>query len=528
MSLVAETHPEYSFLHANSELWTVDEAWNTQRISITLQTMENTQFFLDTLSSSLSENITRAKHIVKRITPEFLGLGLASLPDDVLAMIIELSAEPLERSTMGAHKLAGVSRRFRAVTLKLPKTWCAVSSKTHDFERALLHPERSKTMGLHVSYQELYEVIHSKSLMQALVPFASRWRSFSYTKYHSAIDSSATTEHHTSLQLPQLEHLGVEADNDHFYKEYFMPNLRSATFHNMIPVPFSTSLTHLAMKFESLDRGDPWDIDGFRRFLHSTPLLVELRLFFEAKFRTFICELPDPEVLLLHLKTLSVITVCDKEEDLVEGCETASDFLATIRAPNLSHLVLGVKVFVVNCSAEPVSEFFNGLLPLPSSSPALAFLDIAVMGVERPHGDEDPLHIRYDRVPRLTHLKLETNLNVTLVHSDDNLPPLRRVEFVGCTNIDNDFVMSLFRRLRADPVVWKALEGVIFRACPFIDLDGNSNIDHDGKFHSEHHRHAPDDDIKVKWEHDEDDFYPSGRTIASQLKRLLPPPIVWD
>ncbi|KLO14977.1 hypothetical protein SCHPADRAFT_996213 [Schizopora paradoxa] len=524
LSSIAETHRfgQYSFLHAKSECWDVNEMWNVERISLSLEIMEKTKFLLDNLTSSLSENITRAKHRIQRITPDFLGRGLASLPDDILAMIIELAAEPLERSTMRGQDLAKVSQRFRAIALRLPRIWCAVSSKTHSPEQALLYLERSRNMGVHVSIEELYSPYRSRNLLQALIPLASQWRSFTYTGYHPPTDPFGVTEHRIPLQLPLMEHLSVKTDIDHVYKEYSMPNLRSATFEHMIPIPFSSTLTQFAVKLHSLVDDNLWDIDGLRRFLRSTPLLVELRLRFENQFRTLVCDLFDPEVLLPELKTLSVATACDEEENPDGDWESVTDFLTTIRAPNLTHMILAVKVDTKGCPEEFLSEFIENVLPPTSSSPALASLDLAVMGVEWTTKVKGQLHIRYDRIPHLTHLKLETNLNLILIHPEDKFFPLRRAEFVKCEKISNGFVTTLFRGLRINFAVWEALESVIFRACPNVDLDGNSSIVSEGKFHYEQYKHCHKADIEAgtEWEHDEDDFYPSSRTTASLLENL--------
>ncbi|KLO14942.1 hypothetical protein SCHPADRAFT_286553 [Schizopora paradoxa] len=420
-----------------------------------------------------------------------------------MILVIELAAEPFDRSNNRVHYLATVSLRFRTIALNLPRIWCSVSSWTHSSDRALLHVERSKSMGLHVSLQDLDEPIHCSALLQAVVPFASQWRSFSYTGHHPITHRLAVTEHRIPLQLPLLECLGVEEDFDHVYRKYFMPNLRSARFNNMIPKPFSNTLTYFTMNFWwRIDLVDElWDIDKFREFLLSTPLLEELRLRFDMRFRSLECELSDREVLLPNLKTLTISAVLhetDWKED-GEPSETASDFLGSIRAPNLTHVTLAVKVYNGHSPEEAVSNFTNGLLPSSSAHPKLTSLDFLVFFEEVPYLKKYEvrpiLRLLYDHIPNLTHLKLETNLDVVLVHPGDKFFPLRHVNFIKCDFITNELVAKLFKGLWRDPLAWEALKKVVFRACPLVDLNGAFSVVTEGKFCYEQYRQPHNADV---------------------------------
>jgi len=183
---MAEEDRSLSFLHPEVRCVEVDDAWQVAKMSSSLKIMQRAKSLLNAPSSSLSVRITKAEDRLQKVTSEFMGRRLA-LPDEILTMVIELAAEH-HRNTIRAFDLAEVSRRFRSIALKLPRIWDSMSSKTHIFERALMYIERSREMGLNVSFCDLYQPYYCSRLLQAAIPFASQWRSFAYSGYHGAMN----------------------------------------------------------------------------------------------------------------------------------------------------------------------------------------------------------------------------------------------------------------------------------------------------------------------------------------------------
>ncbi len=111
----------------------------------------------------------------------------------------------------------------------------ACRTSTMGFNIARLYAERGHHAGLDVTVNELNH--DCSKLMQAAIPFCEEWRSFSYTGFHSTLDSWHLREHRIPMKLPRLEHLQVGNDSDGVYKSYYMPNLTSALFINTILPP---------------------------------------------------------------------------------------------------------------------------------------------------------------------------------------------------------------------------------------------------------------------------------------------------
>ncbi len=198
--------------------------------------------FVIAIAVSIQEFMSNSKTITaNRMGRESCGPWLLSLPNEILAVIIELAA--LEREPgFGALELSHVCQRFRSIALHLPKIWTRMSYEYYGFNIARLYAERGHHAGLDVTVNELNH--DCSKLMQAAIPFCEEWRSFSYTGFHSTLDSWHLREHRIPMKLPRLEHLQVGNDSDGVYKSYYMPNLTSALFINTIPSPtFLSTIT---------------------------------------------------------------------------------------------------------------------------------------------------------------------------------------------------------------------------------------------------------------------------------------------
>ncbi|KAH8111846.1 hypothetical protein DFH11DRAFT_552153 [Phellopilus nigrolimitatus] len=230
--------------------------------------LEATKNALFLLAHSCEQRLSTLK---LEMQPYFLHSGILSLPDDVLALIFEsslLDGDEYENMHPWAeHCISYVCRRFRSISLGLPKLWSHVTSYMSKkwVDIRLL---RSKTVGLAVDIHDNRYNQYGNTISrfgQQVVPHAHRWQSFRLlggdlsTPYHSL--NQQLTQHFANLKLPALTYFHIELDmreedsdfdDLEFYRTWEMPKLRHSNISHGIPTDAmygSQTITSFAFTF---------------------------------------------------------------------------------------------------------------------------------------------------------------------------------------------------------------------------------------------------------------------------------------
>ncbi|KAH8101346.1 hypothetical protein DFH11DRAFT_1553512 [Phellopilus nigrolimitatus] len=227
--------------------------------------LEATKNALFLLAHSCEQRLSALK---EEMQPYFLHSGILSLPDDVLALIFEsslLDGDEYENMHPWAeHCISYVCRRFRSISLGLPKLWSRVTTRMTKkwIETRLL---RSKTAGLSVDiYEEPCDDAISR-FGQQVVPHAHRWQSFrflggdlqgSYRRFNQQLAQQIA-----NLKLPALTYFRIDLqpqddddrfDGREFYRTWEMPKLRHSNISHCIPADTmygSKTITSFAFTF---------------------------------------------------------------------------------------------------------------------------------------------------------------------------------------------------------------------------------------------------------------------------------------
>ncbi|KLO16175.1 hypothetical protein SCHPADRAFT_995279 [Schizopora paradoxa] len=441
-----------------------------------VESMKTIIKFLVSMLETLADTVMAADTI--SLKPRSPPVDLNALPDDVLAEIIELAA--LEgKPNFRALRLSQVSRRFRAISLHLPKIWSRVSYDYHGLEMTRLYATRSNHTGLEVTMEDCEHYIESRRMLQAAVPFCHEWLSFSYTVFHEASHFCCVKEHQTPMKLPRLVRLESVNDYEEVYKMYEMPNLKSAHFTNSIPSPsFLSTISTFSMTFNHHDEDDFVDLGELWDFLVATPTIRDLSLAFKSPLEAFGEGMPYSKLSLPGIETFTLNVVFSDYTFDPDSWDDYRDFVYHLVMPNVSHVNLSV-IFNSRgkCTPEKDDFVFN-LLPRSELHPKLTSLSLTVvdgraMFEKSTNAEEydDILAFPAEFAPFLTSIKLRTNYEFYLYLEDDTpFFPLRRLELDYCPRITDEFLADVYRGLNRDGN-WESFEEAIVRGCPLINTN---------------------------------------------------------
>ncbi|KLO16180.1 hypothetical protein SCHPADRAFT_938088 [Schizopora paradoxa] len=412
-------------------------------------------------------------------------LALASLPDDILSIIIEYAALEYEPG-FGALDLSHVCRNFRYIALHLPKIWTRLSNDVYGLEMTRLYAGRSKHAGLEVEMEESACPWESSSMLQAAIPFCSEWVSFSYTGFHRSDDPDHVKEHRIPLKLPRLTHLEVENDADGVYRAYHMPNLKSAFFKDTIPSStFSSTISTISISFGSFNDTLTVDPKILASFLKATPSIRDLRLSIRGSFDP----LEGEDTLLPNIEKFTVdVVYVDREAEGVDWMIVGS-FLSHLVMPNVKDMDLTVRFTNTTDAFSRKDHHVLALLPDRDTHTKLTSLNLTIIDLRGERGNvrdpstyemdymyNDTMVFYVDSAPFLTSLKLRTNFELSLIQEDDRpFIPLRRLELDYCPRLSDNFLEELAEGLKRDGN-WEKFEEAIVRGCPGIKSDLRGKI----------------------------------------------------
>ncbi len=323
---------------------------------------------------SMFECLRRQSGMLKmRIGALRMRRGLLSLPDDVLADILEYAASNPDRrfheaksatfATEAALKLSHVCQRFRIVIMCVSGLWTSVyNGMDFGLVSALCDRLTEPTADIFLGAPFRRSRTNSIQFIRTVVARCAHWRRFDHGQdfqknyVKNPWHSSATKEELQELarithqlRVPFLTELAIHypriigqdvQDAFHYYSTWTAPRLRSFTMGNSIPVLFAASATLTYFKVALNCRIIP-SIDQrliqLIQFLLSCPVL-----------KTFVMNLNCLElpVKCSFGKCVEFPSVDTLDFDL-QGCNGSSikKFLNAARFPNTSAMKLDISTF---------------------------------------------------------------------------------------------------------------------------------------------------------------------------------------
>ncbi|KAH8110636.1 hypothetical protein DFH11DRAFT_756825 [Phellopilus nigrolimitatus] len=303
------------------------------------------------------------------------GRGVASLPDELVMHIFELSyelhkcdleiaGEPSCDRGLGVfvHGLSSVNHRFRTLALNTPALWGRLSHFQRP-ENRNLYLARNKASGLTISIRSLRD--ESKGFftdyIRDLLPHSRRWQTFTFEcdaekaaeclkmLRDSCLDMDLPSLHTLSLMWaddPDREN--VVEDDAHFYSTWKIPNVKHLIVKNVIPRScFGPSLVSCDLMFHGKDPDDTnetFDVEMLLDFLDTLRNLKYLKLFNCERFHEPTRELT---VTLPALETLhvgfDVIKNWGREEHDGENVQNSVGMIMlSLHTPNITKLTYEV------------------------------------------------------------------------------------------------------------------------------------------------------------------------------------------
>ncbi|THH01001.1 hypothetical protein EW145_g6995 [Phellinidium pouzarii] len=336
------------------------DAIRVQSVQAAIHQLEAVQNALHLLTRSCKEKIKK----VKRQLYPFSGYGydVTELPEDILALIFQFSWDENREycEYPGIPAVSYVCRRFRGLSLRLPRLWTRVSNfMPQPWIDVLL--QRSKNAELcisaYVTTRDRDDNIARRtwiiSFMSRLLPHAGRWKAFSIRFDHGPGEKRRERVQiinsvlRTRCTLPVLESFIVDnGEFGHgtalnFYKTWKMPNLHH------LSVSQANNVTALSL-------------NGFRS-------LTSLKIYFAY------CDVEQISVLRKYLGMLENLTDLDLDLDLddSDGYQEDDSIMETY-LPKVIKLTLKVP------SQEHIKCVMDHLL-----MPALEYLFIGIRDEQR-------------------------------------------------------------------------------------------------------------------------------------------------
>ncbi|KLO04949.1 hypothetical protein SCHPADRAFT_1003129 [Schizopora paradoxa] len=331
-----------------------------KQVKQALRQAEDMESSLDTFLSCVKDRLGRLRRTLKDIA---IKSYFPLLSDDVLAMIFEFAAMPLSQATGDVYdnktpsNIARVSRRFRAVALKLPRLWRYIDITSDVKAISTRSSVAGPILEVFVRSTKSIEENEREERNLELYSFLGRIAPLSSRITFLRLDLSPATEEKffkklqnakklASLSFPflhelELNYTKVQTDlrNIHFYRGWKIPSLKVMKARNVIPEFRSESVLEEITDFHlTLDeeRRGAWKFEGIMKLLSSlsSVKLLDLFLHGEVVSKRFNCNeqvsLPTVE----RLKTAFPEMLID----------TAQSFCQRLETPFKMHWILEIHI----------------------------------------------------------------------------------------------------------------------------------------------------------------------------------------
>ncbi len=460
--------------------------------------LESAKFALTGVETWFSKQLDACERQIRSLE---LRSGIGSLPDEILADVLEFVVQiPDEGGDQTgsddidsnvdyytyrtiviearvATRLSQVCRRFRNLVILSPKLWRRICSMMNP-GMASSCVSRCKRMDARFEVH-LRIPFHSdrtlESFLLTAVGGSHFWSRFvhEWEILHVPLkdEITSTVLPLCGLHAPQLSEIVIgfpyeyyrdksiarEVQGEmHYYSTWSTPSLHSMKTSNLIPVPFSgsISLSTLSIYMDLCKRYPGLDFKSLATFLGSCPVLEE----FNLKIRDSLSEheSPVPQALPSRTEIKAV-----KKLELVFGyCDssTISYFMEAVHFPNVS-------IASLRLLGDPdthIQNFIQTMFPDSSAFPNLTRLQLTVKQTRdewtHSHLTMQSVSIPFASLPKLEHLTLTLFDSVlTSLPKGTRLPALRSLEFVNCFNLDYRWIAEFRRNLMVQGVLRDAL-----------------------------------------------------------------------
>lgn len=293
--------------------------------------MKDMKSAFHTLYEATNKELEVLQHHM-RVIPGTLARGIASLPDELLARVFELTRDlqSMGRRTISGRKLSHTCRRFRNIALKLPWLWRDVAffQPQNEFEMCLSR-STAPCLSIKVDREDLANAsledptrVPFLDRLKAVLAHSIRWTEFTYEN-GSATETPEVLQQMREacfgLNLPYLHtlsvsyYMGRKLSGHHvpeFYASWNMPQLRHFEVYGFVPAPLP--IVSLSSCDISFDIHSDADMHCFMAFLASVPSIKHLSFTFSASSTVHTedlithptLELPLLETLAIHCYTI--------------------------------------------------------------------------------------------------------------------------------------------------------------------------------------------------------------------------------
>ncbi|TDL30117.1 hypothetical protein BD410DRAFT_780657 [Rickenella mellea] len=360
-----------------------------------------------------------------------LRRGLRHLPDEILAQIFETGYTTDLQGNRFAITISHVNRRFRNVSLRLPRLWSTITNYQRVSELKVFLT-RSKDMGIIIKLlPDGHPLMPAKKFIGIVVRHSQRWIEFDHG-FDEEVEMDATLSRY-KLDLPKLRKLTNNSG-------YLAPTLPKWNMPSLAEYEGDASPGLSATNMVSCTL-DLWDNNGLYdllSFISDNPTLRSLSLVFHGFIPYMGGSQVDAKATLSSLDTFSV--------HFDGGCYIDDDFerfVTNLSLPNLTQFSLKLSVDPVGSSREDcdTGRFFQVLLRNPNPYPKLAKLDVIIDAFFDIPSIE--LEQSLERLPSLRRIYVEAPGMDSSYDRWRCTHPLHSVELSKCDRFTRGFVESL-------------------------------------------------------------------------------------
>lgn len=418
--------------------------------------------------------------ITDALSPLILHDGIQSLPDEILASILEEAVDPKRMQTVSTLALASVNRRFRDVVLRLPGLWSSLpyTRKT----KFKLFLERSSDVGITVFLGSGMTQWYRREVL----PFSQRWTNVIMRDTMGlGEDLLLLTGDKEKIFCPNLRAMIIDVPFDRYFSAkldlgstFIFPALRHLRLSNttcILPQDVAANLSSFELRYKAPPPGAMVDASRLLNRLSFMHNLQDLSLSFGSiELNTVAgiesspdCQFPhlirfnielsgdtDDNRLKLFLNKLimtNVRSVCVKATVEVEMQFWITAifypghtwrFSTKHRFPSLEHAVIIVESLHLNRSKDLVS--MDDLLEFPH---------MKTLHIHAPDICSPNPRILATRTLRLRNLTIKgcrsgvhTFLDLLLVHVNPDgtqlCHSLDKLEIIGCPEISRNYLLD--------------------------------------------------------------------------------------
>lgn len=446
--------------------------WTIAKEAKALGDLENIKHVLSSLAISLDEAIRGLKPIA---SPVVLDKRLLSLPDELLAMILEQASQARRIPRCDQiQSLSLVCQRFRHIILNNPRIWSYICSEDEmSYVRACL--ERSGSAGLSISFTTRSGYSGPLQILAAIAPHSARWKnleiSFTEGLESTQTDAFCRSELLQNLHLPSLRSLCLmvgpkddESNIYHFHESWDMPSLQQLEI-NHVPrrfvAPAVTSVRWTARGYnvdnddsddsdEPIDEQNVAEIQRLGTFLVAFPALVELDITFIGSGHERYISNDMPSIELPKLNSLRI----DIHKSMYAR---ACQFMARTQAPSLRKLEIVLDYGIVGSDEERVL----GLLP-HDEYPTIE--DLTCRIINRKNYREPPvIQLPFEKLQRLRSLTIDAP---RLLHFVTGYAPFPALHTLKLNSVSREWVSNLRCLLGKD----------VFAGLEVLEFGGKASI----------------------------------------------------